>query len=112
MEKAIKLYILKVISKRMQLLRDDAINNNNGFEDSDSKKESIDSSLNGRIIIDILLKRFIHQSPEDDMVLSPEIIKSEVNTFILGGHDTTAMALTFSTLMIGHHEQVQRRVRE
>ena len=94
----------------MQLLRDDAINNNNSFEDS--KKESIDSRLNGRIIIDILLKRFIHQSATDEMVLSPEIIKSEVNTFIQGGHDTTAMALTFSTFMIGHHEEVQRRVRE
>jgi cytochrome P450 len=39
-------------------------------------------------------------------------IRDQVLIFLLAGHDTTAIALTFALHLLGHHREVQARVRE
>jgi cytochrome P450 len=34
-------------------------------------------------------------------------VRSEVDTFMFGGHDTTASSLMFALLLIGHDSKVQ-----
>ena len=65
-----------------------------------SKKETI--------FLDILLEKYFFSNEHNS--ITPASMRSEVNTFILGGHDTTAMALTFSVLMVGLHPEVQQRI--
>ena len=60
------------------------------------------------IFLDILLEKYFCSNEHNN--ITPESMRSEVNTFILGGHDTTAMALTFSVLMVGLHPEVQARI--
>lgn len=59
------------------------------------------------IFLDILLEKLTCEN-ENNI----QLIQSEVNTFILGGHDTTAMALTFTVLMVASHPTVQERIYE
>jgi cytochrome P450 family 4 len=53
--------------------------------------------------LDSLLIHHI-QYPEE---LTELDIRSEVDTFMFEGHDTTASALQFAMLLIGHDSQVQ-----
>ena len=39
-------------------------------------------------------------------------IRDQILIFLLAGHDTTAVALTFALHLLGHHPETQRRVRE
>ncbi|XP_053670561.1 cytochrome P450 4c3-like [Anopheles nili] len=47
---------------------------------------------------------------EDGRLLSDEDIREEVDTFILGGHDTTATALAWILYLLGTEPDVQERV--
>ena len=44
--------------------------------------------------------------------LTDDEICHELVLFILGGHDTTATTLTYSLWSLGHHRDIQERVRE
>lgn len=95
----------------------DINNNDSGIEEEGgsstfSTTTSIHKTLTGRIIIDILLQKQATQKtlPNSSLTITDKTIKADVNTFILGGHDTTAEALTFATLLIAHHPQVQAKV--
>ncbi|XP_070169743.1 cytochrome P450 4C1-like [Polyergus mexicanus] len=46
-----------------------------------------------------------------DNFLTDLDIKEEVETFMFGGHDTTAMTMTFTLLLLAEHKDVQERVR-
>lgn len=61
------------------------------------------------IFLDILLKERIRANPQHPHI---EGIRSEVHTFILGGHDTTASALTCSLLLLGTHQHEQETARQ
>ncbi|KAL6431889.1 hypothetical protein ACFW04_007376 [Cataglyphis niger] len=46
-----------------------------------------------------------------DHFLTDLDIKEEVDTFMFGGHDTTAMSMTYALLLLAEHKDVQERVR-
>jgi cytochrome P450 len=39
-------------------------------------------------------------------------IRDQILIFLFAGHDTTALALTYTLFLLGHHADVQRRVRD
>ncbi|WP_457031495.1 cytochrome P450 [Kitasatospora sp. P5_F3] len=49
---------------------------------------------------------------EDGAQLDPTELREQVLIFLLAGHETTATSLTFALHLLGHHPEVQRRVRE
>ncbi|KAJ0175320.1 hypothetical protein K1T71_009461 [Dendrolimus kikuchii] len=49
---------------------------------------------------------------EDKGAITLEGIREEVNTFMFEGHDTTAMAITFSLMLLADHQEVQDRIYE
>ncbi|XP_028968801.1 cytochrome P450 4c3-like [Galendromus occidentalis] len=58
--------------------------------------------------LDLLLEEhFANPSglPEHD-------IREEVDTFMFEGHDTTAMALSWTIFLLGHHPEIQRRCQD
>ncbi|XP_054706468.1 uncharacterized protein LOC129216283 [Uloborus diversus] len=61
---------------------------------------------NKRALLDLLLEEHIN----DPNSISVEEIKEEVNTFTFEGHDTTAMAMSWSLYLIGLHPEVQEKV--
>ena len=90
-------------------------NNDSGIEEEGSTTSSSTSSSknkNRQIIIDILLQAAAAKDSKkaSNLNLTDHAIKAEVNTFIVGGHDTTATALTFSTMLIAAHPEVQAKV--
>ncbi|XP_050453657.1 cytochrome P450 4C1-like [Cataglyphis hispanica] len=46
-----------------------------------------------------------------DNFLTDLDIREEIDTFMVGGHDTTAMGITFALLLLAEHKDVQERVR-
>ncbi|CAB0041941.1 unnamed protein product [Trichogramma brassicae] len=56
-------------------------------------------------MLDLLL------SAEKDGLIDDNGIKEEVATFIFEGHDTTAMAMCFSILLLAENEEAQNRAR-
>lgn len=49
---------------------------------------------------------------DGDEALTDEEVRDQVLIFLLAGHDTTAIALTFALHLLGHDPQAQARVRE
>jgi cytochrome P450 len=49
---------------------------------------------------------------DGDEALDDTEIRDQVLIFLLAGHDTTAIALTFALHLLGHHRDAQERVRE
>lgn len=58
-----------------------------------------------------LLSRLLAARDGDER-LSDEEVRSQVLLFLLAGHETTALALTFALHLLGRHPDVQDRVRE
>uniref|UniRef100_A0A182QPH3 Cytochrome P450 n=1 Tax=Anopheles farauti TaxID=69004 RepID=A0A182QPH3_9DIPT len=69
----------------------------------------VDTEITGQrkqlAFLDLLL-----ELSEDGQILSDEDIREEVDTFILGGHDTTATALSWILYLLGTDPSVQERV--
>lgn len=57
------------------------------------------------------LDLLLHQHLVNE-TLSLEDVREEVDTFMFAGHDTTAMAISWTLYMIGLHQDVQEKVRE
>jgi cytochrome P450 len=47
-----------------------------------------------------------------DSTMSSRLVRDEVMTIFLAGHDTTSAALTWAWLLLGHHPEAARRVYE
>ncbi len=60
-----------------------------------------------------LLSRFVHACDEETGErMTEDQLRSEVLTFLLAGHETTATALTWIWVLLGSHEPIRQRVRE
>jgi len=57
----------------------------------------------------VFLDSLITQMQNEKLTLDD--IQEEVDTFMFAGHDTTAAALTFFFYQMGHHPDVQEKVR-
>lgn len=95
-------YSDQIIEKRLAEFKLNSLDQNNNDYRLNSEK-------NPNIFLNLLLEHYYQKL---EPIISKEVMRSEVNTFILGGHDTTAMALTFTTLLLGHHQLSQDKARK
>ncbi|GIY53344.1 cytochrome P450 4d8 [Caerostris extrusa] len=66
-----------------------------------------DDSRRPKCLLDVLLK--LHM---DDQVLDEEGVRQEVDTFIVGGHDTVAVAVKWALYLIDLYPEVQERIHQ
>ncbi|XP_074037552.1 probable cytochrome P450 4s3 isoform X2 [Leptinotarsa decemlineata] len=59
-----------------------------------------------RALLDVLIQ--FHKSS----ILTKENIRDEVNTFMFGGYDTTAIALSFALYALAYHPDIQEKIIE
>ncbi|XP_050293762.1 cytochrome P450 4c3-like [Anthonomus grandis grandis] len=57
-------------------------------------------------LLDVLLNAFVKNKDNID----EQGIREEVNTFMFEGHDTTAMCLNFTTMLLACHREIQEEV--
>ena len=85
---------------------DKIIDMNNNYE---SFNEAIDSAMNSignrrrLVFLDLLINYHLKNSDKMNEI----DVRSEVDTFMFGGHDTTASSLMFTLMLIGHDSDVQ-----
>lgn len=70
--------------------------------------------INGRkskpmIFLDMLLGHYFKKTPPLNTI---DIVRANVNAFVIAGFDTTSMALSFCTFLFGHYHQCQEKARE
>ncbi|GIY23003.1 cytochrome P450 4c3 [Caerostris darwini] len=66
-----------------------------------------DGSRRPKCLLDVLLKLHI-----EDKVLDEDGVRQEVDTFIVGGHDTIAIAVKWALFLIGLYPEVQERIHQ
>jgi cytochrome P450 len=60
---------------------------------------------------DLVSRLLAARDPETGQPLDPTEVRDQVLIFLLAGHETTSTALTFALHLLGHHPDVQDRVR-
>lgn len=78
--------------------------------DSYLAKQKGDAHKLPKAFLDLLLERASGDSA--NLKLSDEDIREEVDTFMFEGHDTTAMALSWTLFLLGHYTNAQERLRQ
>lgn len=59
---------------------------------------------------DDLLSMLLHLQAEDGTRMSDQQVRDEVNTFLLAGHETTAIVLSWVWYLLGQHPQVEAKL--
>ena len=65
---------------------------------------------NGDLSKDLLGKMILLQDEETGQKLTDEVIESQVFTFMVAGHETTSVALTWTFYLLAKHPDVQEKV--
>ncbi|XP_065071287.1 cytochrome P450 4A5-like [Rhopilema esculentum] len=66
---------------------------------------------NGEISKDLLGKMILLQDKETGKTLSDEVIEAQVHTFMVAGHETTSVGLTWIFYLLAKHPAVQEKAR-
>jgi cytochrome P450 len=61
---------------------------------------------------DLVARLLAARDPDTGDRLDDAEVREQVLLFLLAGHETTATALTFTLHLLGHHQEVQQRVRD
>jgi len=59
-----------------------------------------------------MLTMLLLAEDKPDVDYPPNQIRDEVATFLIAGHETTALSLTYTQCLLSHHPEVRQRVRE
>ncbi|XP_076647597.1 cytochrome P450 4C1 [Halictus rubicundus] len=79
-----------------------------GFTDDKSQKaEDVDLGIRKRRLAMLDLLIAAHRKNQIDI----DGIREEVDTFMFEGHDTTAMSITFTIMLLAEHKEIQDRAR-
>lgn len=79
-----------------------------GFTDEQNqKKDDVDVGIRKRRLAMLDLLIAAHRKNQIDI----EGIREEVDTFMFRGHDTTAMSITFTIMLLAEHKEIQDRAR-
>lgn len=91
------------LAGRLRALKQSSVDQ---FESSQSDEPKLPKAF-----LDLLLDRVLDGPPaQGQQRLSDEQIREEVDTFMFEGHDTTAMALSWTLFLLGHNQDVQRKL--
>jgi len=72
----------------------------------------VEGRKNGGAAKDDLLAALLGATDEDGSRMSDKLLRDEVVTLFLAGHETTALALTHCLYLLAKHPHVERRVQE
>uniref|UniRef100_A0A224YKM0 Cytochrome n=1 Tax=Rhipicephalus zambeziensis TaxID=60191 RepID=A0A224YKM0_9ACAR len=95
----------KVIDDRKTELQKEV---NEGTLKLDSSSESEFGIKRRRPFLDLLILEHL----KNDKYITKEDMREEVDTFMFGGHDTTAMGISWALFLIGHHPEEQHKIHE
>lgn len=59
-----------------------------------------------------MLDTMISTQIKDSKIVNLNSIKKQLNTFVIAGHDTTTSSVSWTMYLLGHHPEIQQRVRE
>ncbi|XP_074600599.1 cytochrome P450 4c3-like [Brevipalpus obovatus] len=107
--KVMKDFTMSVIKERKKewISRQKQKSAKNSGKDSERDSDIFCPDRKRMAFLDLLLEHHL-----DNNHLTLEDVREEVDTFMFAGHDTTAMAISWTLYMLGLHMDVQERVRK
>lgn len=59
---------------------------------------------------DLLAKMMVAKDAESGSTFTDDVIMEQVNTFLVAGHETSSVALTWTFYLLAKHPQIQEKV--